>query len=370
MTDGERPQVDPSRPVSTPTGIRGDSPNLDLLRSMAVLFVVLCHLPIVGELARNREFHPGALGLLGVVIFFVHTCLVLLLSLDRQMQSQGPRRFASVFYIRRAFRIYPLSMIVVASVAFSALLSGERSVSMGTLVSNFLLVQNLTGHESIPAPLWSLPFEIQMYLLLPALFLGISRIRSNALFLVGLLWVGMIGLILALWRLNLNYHLIKYFPCFLCGALAYALRGTRRTWHPLILFGYVCIAALVMPYAVSRGARENAVAWPVCLGLGLLIPRCREIDSKILSLTGKTIARYSYGIYLIHGSAIAVAFGSLSQHHPILQWSGLVALTAGLSWLAYHLIEQPGINLGLSLAKRWAVRGPQSASRVSATLTE
>lgn len=209
-----------------------------------------------------------------------------------------------------------------------------------------------------------------MYLLLPVLFLVMTRFRSNAFILVCLLWAGMIALILALWRLGLNYQLIKYFPCFLCGALAYALRETKRDWHPMILFGYVCIAAFAMPYAVSRGARENAVAWPVCLGLGLLIPKCRELDSRILGHLGKTIARYSYGIYLIHGSAIAVAFGLLSQHHPSLQWSVLVALTVGLSWLAYHLIEQPGINLGVSLAKRWADCGLEPSSGVKTALTE
>jgi hypothetical protein len=59
---------------------------------LAVLFVVVFHLPLTERLLHGSNYHPGALGLLGVVIFFVHTCLVLLLSLQRQIKRHERSR--------------------------------------------------------------------------------------------------------------------------------------------------------------------------------------------------------------------------------------------------------------------------------------
>lgn len=78
-----------------------DSPNLDLLRAIAVSCVLLSHLTwSVGY----SEW--GSLGRFGVVLFFVHTSYVLMASLDR---SQGN---ISSFAIRRFFRIYPLAALL------------------------------------------------------------------------------------------------------------------------------------------------------------------------------------------------------------------------------------------------------------------
>lgn len=95
-----------------------DSANLDCLRAYAVLFVYVGHLlqtlRVDGTTHRVTIFDVAQTG---VLIFFVHTSLVLLLSLER-LDVTGWRLFA-VFYTRRLFRIYPLSMLTVAAmVAF------------------------------------------------------------------------------------------------------------------------------------------------------------------------------------------------------------------------------------------------------------
>jgi peptidoglycan/LPS O-acetylase OafA/YrhL len=124
----------------------------------------------------------SCLGLFGVLLFFVHTCLVLMYSMERSNLT-GWRLFTSL-HIRRILRIYPLSLLTVASALALHLTSevnGIHGLSVAPLggkreiIANFLLIQNLAQVKSIVNVLWSLPYELQMYLLLPSLFLWVRR---------------------------------------------------------------------------------------------------------------------------------------------------------------------------------------------------
>lgn len=346
-------------PVSRePGGLAADSPNLDLLRSFAVLYVLVSHVPAVIGLSVRTGFHLGSLGFLGVMLFFVHTCLVLMLSLERQVASRGAARLHGDFFLRRAFRIYPLSAAVVLGcvglvhLAGSAQFLAPAPPGWGMTLSNLLLIQNLTGHDSIPAPLWSLPFEIQMYLVLPALFLAVERLRDAAPRAVLGLWGGSAALVLLLWKLGISYQLVKFLPCFLPGVLAYTLRGRPRSLPWWVLFVYVAGAAFALSAAVNRGVPETVAAWPVCLGLGALIPHCRELELAWLRRAGKLIAQYSYGIYLLHGLALHLAFGVLANWPAVTQWLVFLGALVPSVWIAYHGVEHPFIEVGKRLAEK------------------
>lgn len=335
--------------------ILSDSGNLDLLRTLAVLFVVFSHLPIAAPISSlifgAGNYHSSALGLLGVGIFFVHTCLVLMLSLERQSAKEGTYRRALTFFIRRAFRIYPLSITTVITLAVVAYLFSDAPPTLWTTVSNILLIQNITGHPSNPGALWSLPYEVQMYLFLPALYVMVNRLGAKAPRYVSLLWFGTIGLVLAAWALGLNYHLIKYFPAFIPGVLAFSLRGLRPQAPSELMFMYIFVMVVAFPILVAHGIKENLLLWPVCMLLGFIIPYSREVKSILLRRVGKTIARYSYGIYLVHGPCIIFAFHYLKSVHWSIQWLIFISGVFLLSYLAFHLIEKPGISFGVKLAK-------------------
>jgi peptidoglycan/LPS O-acetylase OafA/YrhL len=133
-----------------------------------------------------RRFEFGPIGHWGVIIFFIHTSLVLMFSMERhQLRSDGESLFGS-FFARRIFRIYPLSILVVLVIALLRLPVGHLrsgnfivvNLSWAGLLSNLALVQDLTHSESITAVLWSLPYEMRMYLFLPFVFLLARWIRS------------------------------------------------------------------------------------------------------------------------------------------------------------------------------------------------
>ena len=89
---------------------RGPSANLDLLRSIAVLLVLAQHL--CRRLNVDQVgWMPTTWGVFGVLLFFVHTCLVLMYSMQRSELTGWP--LVANFATRRIFRIYPLSIIAV-----------------------------------------------------------------------------------------------------------------------------------------------------------------------------------------------------------------------------------------------------------------
>src|SRR5580692_6250213 len=93
-------------------------PNLDFIRAMAVLSVVFEHILIAHGVTRLGPINVAWIGVVGVFIFFVHTALVLMWSLERRPHTLD-------FYIRRVFRIYPLAIVaIVIALLFRAPVGG------------------------------------------------------------------------------------------------------------------------------------------------------------------------------------------------------------------------------------------------------
>ena len=328
-------------------GVMGDRPNLDLLRSIAVGLVVSCHLAQDAGWT-GPYFYVEALGSVGVAIFFVHTTLVLMQSLERQGGAAVP------FFIRRFFRIYPLAVVTVLLLTLGNWLGGVVPVDRWAVASNLLLVQNITGHPSNPPPLWSLPYEVQMYLFLPALYA--LTLRPRPVLRVGLLWVASIAVacITSLW----GYHPTVLLPCFLPGILAYVLDGrVKKQFSPALLFAVVTAGALIIPVATAAGAPPPALLWALCAAVGVLIPMCRQIETRALAKGAKLVATYSYGIYLTH--MVAISFGlTLFPGLPLIVKLGMfAAMLIAAPRVAYRWIEKPGIELGRRLAEKWRQRG-------------
>jgi peptidoglycan/LPS O-acetylase OafA/YrhL len=316
---------------------KGASANLDFLRSAAVLMVLFDHL--------TRHYHHdrfGNIGIFGVLLFFVHTSLVLMYS----MQRSHLRGSALVkdFYIRRLFRIYPLSILAVLTAVALHLHADGRGLALGPrpgpleLVSNLLLIQNLTFSKSIIGPLWSLPIEVQMYLALPFLFLW----KKRSFWWLLALWLacGLLGHFPQTVPALAWFTLLIYVPNFLPGVMAFTLREKRAIpayfWPPFIL-----VLALLFLWIPSR-----RMGGGLCLLLGILLPRFEEITFRPLKWISHRIATYSYGIYLGHSFFIWFA---LTRHNSwLLFW--LMWLTIPV--ILYHAFEHPAIELGRKLAEK------------------
>ena len=366
---------------STGTAHRTPLPerNLDVLRAVAVLLVLADHVFSAIGYEKTDWNWNWALGRLGVLFFFVHTSLVLMSSLERGGLAKGwvPR-----FYLRRAFRIYPLAIVVILIAVVFRLPShvtadGSDMVraypSLATLTTNLLLVQNLTGARDILGVLWSLPLEVQMYVLLPLCF-TLAR-RSTATMLAQLVIFLALGFVMqsalvesvpGLWRLSV----FSFGPCFISGVLAYHLlrRGTRAilpswTW-PLILVAVAGFFAMLRPVAV----RPELGWWP-CLALAILIPLVAQMATSWVTAAAHEIAKYSYGIYLAHVPILWLWLRAIPALPTPLRWIGVIASLCIVPVVLFRTIEDPMIRYGRTIARRLSLENapePPVASEVGA----
>lgn len=300
----------------------------------------------------------------GVIIFFVHTSLVLLFSL-RRLELDGGGRNVARFYLRRIFRIYPLSMLCVLAVVAASVPrwppTGEVvRATPAVLISNLLLLQNLIPLPSVTAPLWSLPFEMQMYLVLPVCYWVVESRKRSPLFL----YVGFFALLaLPVARLHL---IVPYVPCFLGGVLAYQLAKSVRPrfgWQMLSALLVVCCGVYTWGGNELLPALDKAhPSWTTPLGMlwdwacatavGILIGFFGEVSSRIVRKASHTIAKYSYGIYLSHLSILWLAFDRMSAKPAVVQWSTFVVLTVAIPVVTFHLVEDPLIRFGGRVANK------------------
>jgi len=165
-------------------------PSLDGCRAVSICLVLIAHLCYtpVFQAAFNPLAHMVYLcGPFGVKVFFVISGFLITTLLLQEERKNG-RISVKDFYVRRAFRIWPVAyafILVVALLVQVGLMTlpPHNLVYASTFTMNHAMVQSwFTGH------LWSLAVEEQFYLLWPLIFLFTSRRgRLLSCFLVMLL---------------------------------------------------------------------------------------------------------------------------------------------------------------------------------------
>jgi peptidoglycan/LPS O-acetylase OafA/YrhL len=341
-------EVSAGLPVRKPS--HSLSMNLDFLRTVAVLSVFFAHL-----LQSLGWQNVGKIGMCGVVIFFVHSSLVLMGSLQRQGKVAASRRSLVLgFWTRRFFRLYPLLVIsVLAAIVFRIpIFPGFPYVWIGwkALAANLTMTQNLTRDVSILSPLWTLPLEAQMYIVLPFVYLAV---RGNWRYRALSLWGLSLVLAFTLPRLSPSLSIFAYAPCFGAGILAFGLVAVRKG-NPR-LPGWVWPAGVLLLLALfgypgSLPKHEMLVHSALALGLGMLYPHVKEHDWGVMQKVFHWIVERSYGIYLSHIAVFWVVMDVMA-HDPV--WVRVVALIAGsigIPAVLYTVVEKPVIQARSRLA--------------------
>ncbi|MAZ08562.1 MULTISPECIES: acyltransferase family protein [unclassified Limnobacter] len=331
-------------------------PDIDGLRTLAVVPVLLFHANVVG--------FSG--GYIGVDIFFVISGF-LITSIIQAELNQGD--FSIVrFYERRARRILPALFAVIAAsvVAGWFLLTpakyeqlGESMLAALLFVSNLWFWQNSGGYFAGPTdylPLlhtWSLAVEEQFYIFFPILMMVLYRLGRR--WLIPTVVVLVLGsLLLAVWATprmpSAAFYLLptRIWELGFGALLALGLVpvNSRKSIRELAAtIGLLAILVPIFVYDRSTGFPGFAALPPV-LGTALIIWAGIEKAtwvSRFLAIKPMVwVGLLSYSLYLWHWPIMAFLRERLFTVHlePIWQVVAIAASFA-LAWLSWRYIERP-----------------------------
>jgi len=358
-------------PAPEPARHRRD---IEGLRAVAVLLVVAyhCGLPFVGG------------GYVGVDVFFVISGFLITGLLLREARRTG-RVSIPRFYARRAMRLLPAStVVVVATVAASALwlpplrLSEIVSDALHTSVyaMNWRLAAVGTDYlsaEAAPSPLqhfWSLAVEEQFYLVWPLLLLLVMRRGGRGLTTVlVLLTAG--SLAVSVWQTRDNAGW-AYFGAHTrawelgAGALL-AVGATRLRRLPpmpaklLIGSGLAAVVVAALSYTAATPFPGYAALLPVLGTAAVIAGGCARPAGLLGAPVLQGIGRLSYSWYLWHWPVLLIAPFAVGR--PLATGENvMVALGAlVLAAVTYALVENPVRHLAELRDRPWRGLGAGAA---------
>jgi peptidoglycan/LPS O-acetylase OafA/YrhL len=355
-------------------------PGLDLLRAIAIVWVMLFHSFIVGGLGPDFAW-LSRYGWAGVDIFFVLSGFLIGTQVLRPLQRGEPLSFGA-FYGRRAWRILPAFAVVLALYVWFPGLREVPGLQPWWQFATFTLNLLTDTNNQAFSHAWSLCVEEHFYLVFPLLAWWLTR-RSSTLGFVGICAaVVMLGIALrtTVWLHDTamdpprNWFLEDiYYPTWmrldglLMGIMLAALRVYRpQAWTRLqarsnmVLLGGIGVSCFALWLFRDRtGLLANALGWPsLSFGFGLLVFAGADRQSPLgrWRLPGAGwLAGISYSLYLSHKIAfhvVATTFGASLRGHGMIAFMTYAAAVLMLGAALHYLVERPC----LLLRERRAIR--------------
>ena len=273
------------------------------------------------------------------------------------------------FAVRRFFRIYPayfLALLIYFGMAWSD--GRELAYWWQHLVFAYLQSREMAFYYN--PVFWSLPSEVEFYLLLPLLAWCCSRRLRNvaALGLAALLLRAVLGYASDVQLQNGAYIWMHHLPGmlveFLLGAGAWWLsqRELRAPVRALLLVsGLVLWLLLAGCFAAFGDAGINAslargqMSWLAALAFAAMVAASIGAWDKApapLVRAALWAGRLSYGSYLFHIAALRLLQPYAQSFSHLDVSFGAAMLTLLLAWLGYTLWENPWRRFGRTLAAR------------------
>lgn len=343
---------------------------LDGLRAVAVLLVVGYHwLP--GSLPHGLM----ELGWSGVDLFFVLSGFLIT---GQLLDERGTPGWYGRFLMRRALRILPLYYAALLLFVAYARLSNDPEAQatlsgmlwFWTYTPNlWFSLEGMPGVRGLLNHFWSLGLEEQFYLLWPAVIAFVPGRTIPMLALGGVLLGVVIRHLHPVIPFAYTFPLAHADGLLWGGAIAWAIRHQHavlaRWWPSVLIIATTALLFLVAGTAPISIHHPLFIRWAPTLfpllfagllcatfaqGEGWLRYWQRPLSVRLLAF----IARYSYGIYVIHWPLMlmrdriqdalveaGVRASSAGTVFTLLYFPSVVALAL----LSYHTLEQPFLRL-------------------------
>jgi len=347
-------------------------PGLDLLRAIAIVWVMLFHSWMIGGL--GAPFQPVAdYGWMGVDLFFVLSGYLIGHQLLEPLSRGAPLRFGA-FYLRRAFRILPAFLAVLAVYllfpAWREAPGMQPAWQFLTFTLNLLIDYR---HNQAFSHAWSLCVEEHFYLLFPLLAWGLARRSSRALVASSAVLVVAAGLLLRGyaslhgkdWLESIYYPTWTRLDGLLAGVLLAAIQiyqpdgwtALQRRANPLACAGLLLVGAAIWLFRDKTAFAASVFGFPLLsLGLALLVAAGAGTTGWLgrWRVPGAGwVAAISYSLYLSHKLAIHAIHGVLLRWpavHGLAAFAMYALAIAATGALLHYAVERPFLRLRRRLA--------------------
>jgi len=362
IDDANLEHVETGAVTGDPTAHQRYRPDVQGLRAVAVILVILAHASVPGL--------EG--GYVGVDVFFVISGFVIT-NLLRRQPSRHVRQNLAYFYARRIRRIVPAATLALVATTFAAyfllgtnfvpqLLGDVRWASLFS--ANFRLIHTGSNYfipgiaPSLVTHYWSLAVEEQFYLFFPLVVFSLTwltPLRARATTLGLFLAVAIGASAWYSWHLTPISPTVAYYSPFTrfwelaLGGLVALVPGAwaRRTPHVNAVLG--TIALLGLAAAVWRlntmSVYPGALAWWPCGTTAILLWSGEASGPGPATLLSWRPLRYigdiSYSLYLWHFGWLMLPLQMV--HPPTSPWARVIEVAGAFvcAVLSYHLLENP-----------------------------
>ncbi|WHO76138.1 acyltransferase [Rhizobium sp. BT03] len=342
-------------------------PSLDGLRGIAALLVVQAH---VGLIFPGTSAHVTTMGSEAVGLFFALSGFLM-----AHLYGLRPVTRESVldFLVSRFARIYPVYLTAVLLVAMLSGIANLDFVQPITGATDFVRHVLLLGSSGV---FWSIPPEIQFYLLFPILWLCLARPQRYSGVIVGFAVIVVVDGLLEL--PGPGILLVSKLPYFLFGALAGRMHSYWDRWTPSALTGILTLFLLAVFFTYRNLAPgfspefwslQSAVAAAVIVAL---VARQPPIAANVLAAAPvRFLGTISFSLYLFHVPIMFLVhrtFATLMSEPALIAVALFVAV--GGAWFLHETIEVPSRRLLVGLWQRHRKRVETPAEQIERAILD
>lgn len=332
--------------------------NLDMLRFLAALWVVITHYGYIGPATgvtaysvSNNSIVSGFFkyGFLGVPLFFILSGFVIT---HVSVNSSGWRD-APQFMANRISRLMPAFWACMTISAIALMMIGlPDTISINTWVANIILLPHVLGQPFVDGVYWTLVLEFVFYSWVFVL-IGFGVYQRNLLSVCSI-WLAISLLnILVLENPIIEMVFITYYTgAFVAGiVICHARRKQWTLTHIVLMLYSVFSLSLGIQDLATRSEYPEFFAEPslitttfcsfMCIAIVFLGVYLKDVPvKKSLALA---LGAVSYPLYLLHQEmGYAVLRHSIEMGFaPLFIASSLVLFFIGLSYLVHLMMEKP-----------------------------
>lgn len=351
---------------------------LDLLRSLAIILVLLRHGSRIEDKAPSSDFFYNIFsnGWVGVDLFFVLSGYLIASGLIRRFELRKTL-WPTGYFKDRILRIVPAyyAVLLLCVLGFFPGFLISSAAPGESFFAHLLFLQDYTGAD-INVVFWSLGVEEKFYILAPLLIILMVRARTMtqcAILGLSLLLISPISRGLAFAALDQPISYEEFF---------YMVRSPFHMSLEGFVFGIIAALFMSKGWSISKANARSGLtaigtalllilgshdfyaiisafdAWLqptiVALLFGVMLFCAASLNGERVKFEPffRTNARLSYALYLVHFPLIPLAIHLSQQQHALVFWVIYLLLTYAAAIALHFCVEKPFLILKNRAPKR------------------